>query len=259
MPYETLLLEQDNAIAILTVNRAEKRNALSTQVRQELITALDELRSQPGVRVVVLTGAGDQAFVAGADIREFGSRSVDEQRSAMEAPRVFEAIAEYPKPVIAMINGLALGGGCELAMACDLRVAAESARLGQPEIRLGLIPGGGGTQRLPRLVGVGAALRLILTGESIPAREALAIGLVDEVHPDELLRERTLSLAHMIAGHSPLAVQLARTAVQGALELPLQDGLAREQELFLTAFGSDDGREGVAAFLEKRAPAFTGR
>ena len=258
MPYETLLLEIEDRIATLIVNRPEKRNALNAAVRRDLVAALETLRLNDRVRVVVLTGAGSEAFAAGADVAELAARTPREQRAAMETVRVFDAVAEFPRPVIAMINGFALGGGCELAMACDLRIAAESARLGQPEIRLGLIPGGGGTQRLPRLVGAGPALRMILTGELITAAEALRIGLVDEVHPDDALRERTLRLARVLAGYSPMALRLAKTAVRSALELPLGPGLAHERELFLAAFASADGREGLAAFREKRDPVFTG-
>ena len=258
MPYESLLVHIEERVALLTVNRPERRNALNATVRAELADALAALRDEREVRVVVLTGAGDRAFVAGADIAEFAERTPLEQRQAMLPPRIFELVAEFPKPVIAMINGFALGGGCELALACDLRIAAASARLGQPEIRLGLIPGGGGTQRLPRLVGAGRALRLILTGEVIDATEALRLGLVDEVVPDDALRERTLELARAIAEQSPVAVRLAKEAVRAALELPLAAGLAHERELFVTAFGSEDKAEGVAAFLEKRSPVWKG-
>jgi enoyl-CoA hydratase len=246
-------------VAVLTIDRPEKRNALSAQVRAELIAALDAFREDAEVRVIVLTGAGEKAFVAGADIAEFAERTPLEQRAAMSGRRVFEEIASYPKPVIAMINGFALGGGCELALACDLRVAGETARLGQPEINLGIIPGGGGTQRLPRVVGTGQALRLVLTGELIDAAEALRIGLVDLVYPAAELRERTLEMARQMATKSPVALLMAKTAVHAAAEMPLQAGLAFERELFITCFASEDKREGVAAFLEKRAPVFEGR
>lgn len=259
MPYESLLVSIEERVATLTVNRPERRNALNATVRTELVDALEALREESEVRVVILTGAGDRAFVAGADITEFAERTPLEQRQAMQPPRIFELVAAFPKPVIAMINGFALGGGCELALACDLRIAAASARLGQPEIRLGLIPGGGGTQRLPRLVGPGRALRLILTGELIDAAEALRLGLVDEVVPDDALRPRTLELARAIAGQSPVAVRLAKEAVRAALELPLAAGLAHERELFITAFGSEDKAEGVAAFLAKRSPEWKGK
>jgi enoyl-CoA hydratase len=177
----------------------------------------------------------------------------------MQGRRVFDELAGFPKPTIAMINGAALGGGCELALACDVRVAARSARLGQPEVRLGLIPGGGGTQRLPRLVGAGRALRLILTGDLIDAEEAYRIGLIDILADDDELQSRTIELARTMAAHSPVALRLAKNAVAAALEAPLSAGLAQERELFITAFGSEDGREGVSAFLEKRTPGFTGR
>jgi enoyl-CoA hydratase len=257
-PFETLRLEREGRVAIVTVNRPDKRNALNAIVRHEIVEALDHVRADPEVRVVIFTGAGDNAFIAGADINEFAERSALEQRAVMSGRVVFEEVAAFPRPTLAMINGFALGGGCELALACDLRLAARSARLGQPEIKLGIIPGGGGTQRLPRLVGPGQALRLILSGELIGADEAARIGLVDVVCEDAHLRERTLQLAHAIASHSPLAVQLAKTAVRAALESPLSAGLLHERELFITAFASEDRREGMAAFLEKRSPTFRG-
>jgi enoyl-CoA hydratase len=256
---ETVRIERDGAVAILTVDRPEKRNALNAAVRRELIAALDELRDDAEVRVLVLTGAGEKAFVAGADIAEFAERTPLEQRAAMTGRRVFDEIAAYPKPVIAMINGFALGGGCELALVCDLRIAADTARLGQPEINLGIIPGGGGTQRLPRVVGTGQAMRLVLTGEIVDAAEALRIGLVDLVHPAAELRTRTLELARGMATKSPVALQMAKSAVRAAAEMPLAAGLSYETELFATCFASDDKREGVAAFLEKRPASFTGR
>lgn len=259
MSYDTLLVSIEERIAIITINRPDKRNALNATVRHEIIAALDALRDDDTVRVVVFTGAGEKAFIAGADIAEFAERTPTEQRAAMTGRRIFDEIAAFPKPVLAMINGFALGGGCELALACDVRVAARSARFGQPEVRLGLIPGGGGTQRLPRLVGHGAALRLILSGDIIDATEAHRIGLVDELVDDTALRPRTLELARTLAAHSPLALRLAKTAVETAAELPLGAGLAHERELFMTAFSSEDRIEGVTAFLQKRQPEFRGR
>jgi enoyl-CoA hydratase len=256
---EALLVERADRVAIVTVNRPDKRNALNTTVRQELVRVFDHLRDDDDTRVVVLTGAGDKAFIAGADIAEFAQRTPLQQREAMSNRVMFEVIADLPKPTIAMINGFALGGGCELALACDLRIAARSARLGQPEIKLGLIPGGGGTQRLPRLVGPGQALRLIYSGELITAEEAQRIGLVELVVDDAELKTRTLEFARTIASHSPVALQFAKSAVRAALESPLSAGLRYERELFITAFGSDDKREGVAAFLEKRSPDFKGK
>jgi len=258
MPYETLRIETDAGVALITIDRQEKRNALNTTVRAELVAALDALRDDDAVRVLVITGAGDKAFVAGADIGEFAGRTPLEQRAAMTGRRVFDEVAAYPKPVIAMINGFCLGGGCELALACDLRIAADTAKLGQPEINLGIIPGGGGTQRLPRVVGTGQAMRLVLSGEIIDAAEALRIGLVDLVHPAAGLRERAMELARKMAEKSPVALRMAKSAVRAAAEMPMAAGLAYETELFVTCFGSDDKREGVAAFLEKRPPRFTG-
>lgn len=257
--FDTLLLDRSDHVATITINRPEKRNALNGTVRRELVEALDALRGDAGVRVVVITGAGEKAFVAGADIGEFAQRTPIQQREAMEGRRVFDELAGFPRPVIAAINGYALGGGCELALACDLRLAARSARLGQPEVNLGILPGGGGTQRLPRLVGHGAAMRLILTGELIDAEEAHRIGLVDEVVDDDALADRARELAASIARHSPVALTLIKQAVRAAAETPLQAGLALERELFITAFASEDRVEGVSAFLEKREPDFQGR
>lgn len=256
--YETLIVSIENHVAVITINRPDKRNALNSAVRRELIEALDQLRTDDSARVVVITGAGDKAFIAGADISEFAERTPVQQRAVMAERRIFDEVAEFPKPVIAMINGFALGGGCELALACDVRVAARSAKLGQPEIKLGIIPGGGGTQRLPRMVGVGSALRLILTGELIGAEEAARMGLVDVLSEDSHLRARTMEIATAMAAHSPLTLRLAKAAVRAAEEMPLSSGLAFERELFITAFGSEDKREGVAAFFEKRTPAFKG-
>jgi enoyl-CoA hydratase len=259
MGYETLRVDTRDRVATVTIDRPEKRNALNVQVRAELVAAFDALAENGDVRVVVLTGAGEKAFVAGADIGEFAQRTPIEQRTAMEGRRVFEVIADFPKPTIASINGFALGGGCELAMSCDLRIAARSARLGQPEVNLGILPGGGGTQRLPRLVGAGRAMRMILTGELIDAVEAERIGLVDLLVDDHELAGQTRALAEQIAGHSPVALKLIKQAVRAAAEMPLAAGLALERELFITAFSSEDRTEGVAAFLEKRTPDFRGR
>ena len=211
------------------------------------------------MRVVVFTGAGEKSFIAGADISEFEGRTAHQQRSVMLGQSLFTAFDNFPKPVIAMINGFCLGGGCELALACDLRIASEKARLGQPEINLGIIPGGGGTQRLTRLVGEGKAMEMILTGEMIDAQTAFNIGLVNMVVPHEDLEAKTMALAGRIAEKSPVALRLAKEAVKLAARSSLDEGLRREVDLFALCFASEDKEEGVKAFLEKRKPAFTGR
>jgi enoyl-CoA hydratase len=254
-----VLKESIDRVAVLTINRPDKRNALNGATRAALIDALQEIRASEDIRVVVITGAGDKAFIAGADIGEFEGRTPVDQFRVMKASSVFDIVEAFPKPVIAMINGFALGGGCELAMACDIRIAADSARLGQPEVNLGIIPGGGGTQRLPRLVGSGNAYKLLFTGELIDAAEALRMGLVDEVVPLNQLRERVLGLAATIGEKSPVALQLIKEAVRASLRTPLDEGLRQETTLFGIAFASEDKAEGVRAFLDKRKADFKGR
>ncbi|HEX8177979.1 MAG TPA: enoyl-CoA hydratase-related protein [Pyrinomonadaceae bacterium] len=257
--YETLLVEQRDRVATITINRPDKRNALNIKTREEGAAALEELRADENVRVVVITGAGDKAFIAGADIAEFAGRTAVTQRDVMTGRSLFTAIDSFPKPVIAMVNGYCLGGGCELAMACDLRIASERASFGQPEINLGIIPGGGGTQRLTHLVGEGKAMELILTGEIINAQVAHAIGLVNMVVPHEDLAAKTMELANRIAEKSPIALRLAKEAVKTAARSSLDEGLRREIDLFALCFSSADKDEGVQAFLEKRKPEFKGR
>lgn len=258
-PSELILEERVGRVAVLTVNRPDKLNALSQEVRDEMVAAFARLEGDDAVGVVVVTGAGEKSFIAGADIGEFEGRSPFDQREAMRSPRIFDAAAAFPKPVVAMINGFCLGGGCELAMSCDLRIASDRARFGQPEIKLGLIPGGGGTQRLPRLVGVGQALRLILTGDMIDAAEAQRIGLVEMVVPHDELRAKALEVAGRIAAMSPLTLRVAKEAVRAAEELPMSAGLPYERDLFCLCFSTDDKREGVEAFLAKRKPEWRGR
>src|SRR6267142_2759922 len=212
--YETLLVERRERVALITINRPDKRNALHIKTREEGAALLEELRNDSSVGVVVITGAGDKAFIAGADIAEFAGRTAMMQRDVMTARSLFTAIDTFPKPIIAMINGYCLGGGCELALACDLRIASETASFGQPEINLGIIPGGGGTQRLTRLVGEGKAMEMILTGEIIDAKTAHAIGLVNHVVPADQLQAKTLEVANRIADKSPVALRLAKDAVK---------------------------------------------
>ncbi len=259
MAYRNVRLEKEGRVGIITIARPEKLNAMDAEVKRELVQALEEWRHDDGVRVVVLTGEGEKAFVAGADIQEFAARGVLEQREVMRALDLYDAFDFYPKPTIAMINGYCLGGGCELALACDLRIMVEGAKIGQPEINIGLVPGGGGSQRLPRLVGYGQALRLILTGDRIQAQEALRMGLVEVVVPRDQLRSKTLEVANAMAGKSPVALRLAKEAVKMALRTGLDEGLRREAFMFLLAFASEDKAEGVSAFLEKREPEFKGR
>jgi enoyl-CoA hydratase len=258
MSYETLLVERQDPVAVVTVNRPDKLNALNTSVRRELTRAFAELGADPAIRALILAGAGEKAFIAGADISEFAGRTPLEQRQVMRTDSVYDAASGCSKPIVAAIHGFCLGGGCELAMACDIRIASEDARLGQPEVNLGIIPGGGGTQRLPRLVGEGYAMKMILTGEFIPAAEALRIGLVDEVVPRERLMARALELAGKIAEKSPVAVRLAREAIKASRRMGLTEGLELEGNLFAVAFSSADKEEGVRAFLDKRKPSFSG-
>lgn len=256
---EALLVEKlEGHVALLTVNRPDKLNALNGEVRCALVGALNTLLPDDEVRVVILTGAGEKAFIAGADIGEFKDATPVQQYRSMERGNIYSALEAFPKPVIAMINGYCLGGGCELAMACDIRIASDRASLGQPEVNLGIIPGGGGTQRLPRLVGEGHALRLILSGEMIGAEEARTIGLVEEVVPAAELRERTLTLARTIASKGPVALQAAKESVLAARRMPLDEGLKFERAWFSLLFSTRDKDEGVGAFLEKRKAEFRG-
>lgn len=259
MSNETVLFEQEGRVAILTVNRPDKLNALNQAVRDEMLAHLQKIETDDSIGVVVITGSGDKSFIAGADIQEFAGRSPFDQREAMAFPRVFDIMANYPKPVIAMINGFCLGGGCELSMSCDIRIASDKARFGQPEIKLGLIPGGGGTQRMPRLIGLGNAMRLILTGEMIGAAEALQIGLVDQVVPHEELRAKTLELAAKIASFSQLTVRVAKEAMRCSERMAIEEGILHERDLFCLCFSTEDKKEGVDAFLAKRAPEWKNR
>jgi enoyl-CoA hydratase len=258
--YETLLCEVKDQVARVTLNRPKVLHALNAQVFDELEAVFSSLATDPAVRVILLTGSGEKAFAAGADINELaGTDPVAGEAKARRGQAVFRLIETCGKPVIACINGFALGGGCELALACTLRIASTNARLGQPEVKIGIIPGYGGTQRLPRLIGKGAALKMILTAEMVSAAEALRLGLVDEVvAPDQLL-PRAEQLAQTIAGMAPLAVRDSIRAVNSGYDLPLASGLELEASLFGLACSTSDKREGAQAFLEKRTPHWNGK
>ena len=258
MNHAHVLLSVDAGIAEITINRPEKLNALNETVRRELTEVFDAIADRGDVKVAILTGAGDKAFVAGADVSEFAARTPAEQRDVYERRRVYDALAEFPKPVICAVHGFCLGGGNELALACDLRVADATARFGQFEIRLGLIPGAGGTQRLARLVGPGQAMRIGLCGDFVDAPEAHRIGLVEFLVAEGQHVAEARRIAGRMARWSPVTLQLVKKAVREAGEHHLSEGLATEKELFLEAFASADGREGVRAFVEKRRARFTG-
>lgn len=260
MSYENILLEIRDSIAIVTLNRPKVLNALNASTLRELDSAIHELSTNAAVRVILLTGAGEKAFAAGADIQELaGVSAFDGHALALRGQRVFDRIESCGKPVIACINGFALGGGCELALACTFRIAGEAAKFGQPEVKLGLIPGYGGSQRLPRLIGKGAALRLLLTGEMISAAEALRIGLVEEVVPSDQLLTRAEQIARTIAAQAPLAISKCIEAVHAGYDLPLRQALDLEASLFGLCCATEDKVEGTKAFLEKRAATWTGK
>ncbi len=257
--YETITVEKRGKIAILTINRPDKLNALNKQVHTEGVAALDEMRRDDEIRVLVITGSGEKSFVAGADISEFEGQTPVTQRNLFHEKTFFNTIDAFPKPVIAMVNGFCLGGGNELALACDLRICSENARFSQPEINLGIMCGGGGTQRLPRLVGEGRAMEMALTGDMIDAETAFKFGLVNHVYPIAELEAKTMELAEKIAEKAPIALQLSKEAVKFASRSNLDEGLRREVDLFAICFSTEDKQEGVAAFLEKRRPEFKGR
>jgi enoyl-CoA hydratase len=260
MTYENLLVEREGAVAIVTINRPEKRNALNTLTLREIHHVMTALGADAAVGAIVLTGAGDKAFVAGADISELAVMTPAGGKDHSAAgQRAFDAIETLGTPVIAAVNGFALGGGCELAMACTLRLAADSARFGQPEINLGLTPGYAGTQRLPRLVGRGRALELLLTGDMISAQRALEIGLVNRVVPAADLRAEALALATTLAAKAPIATRYILDLVHHGADMPLAEAQHLESTLFGLIASTDDMREGTRAFLDKRAAAWKGR
>jgi len=260
MIFENILLEKKNAIAYVTVNRPKVLNALNSATLEELRAAFTDIKNDASIRVVMFTGAGEKAFIAGADIGELGKQDpVAAKEFTHRGQSVLDLIENLGKPVIACINGFALGGGCEIAMACTMRLASENAKLGQPEVKLGVIPGLGGSQRLPRLVGKGIAMQLVTTGEMITAQEAHRIGLVNEVTSAAELIPRAEAIAQKIIANAPLAVQFAMEAVNRGLEMPLAEGMYLEAVLFAVACASEDKKEGIAAFLEKRPAQFKGK
>jgi enoyl-CoA hydratase/carnithine racemase len=257
---ENVLYEKKDAIAYVTVNRPKVLNALNHQTWADLRTAFEEARDDGQVRGVILTGAGEKAFIAGADIGELAHLSaVEAERSSSFGQAVLNLVENLGKPVVAAVNGFALGGGCETALACTIRIAAENAKFGQPEVKLGLLPGGGGTQRLPRLVGKGRALQLILSGETISATEAYRIGLVNEVVPAGDLMSRAEAILKQIFINAPIAVQYSLEAVNKGLETSQAEGLLLEASYFGLCAATEDKKEGTSAFLEKRAAQFQGR
>lgn len=260
MVFETLLDEKRDGIGYVTVNRPDKLNALNRKVMEELNACFEDLLRNDEVRAVILTGAGEKAFVAGADINELAVQSpVEGKETSLRGQRVLDLIENLGKPVIAAVNGYALGGGCELAMACTLRVASENARFGQPEVKLGIIPGYAGTQRLPRLLGKGRALEMILTGEPITAQEAYRIGLVNQVVALKDLIPNAETLARKIMANGPLAVKFALEAVHHGMEMTQEEGQFLEATLFGLCCTTADMKEGTRAFLEKRPAKFVGK
>jgi enoyl-CoA hydratase/carnithine racemase len=257
---KNVLYEKKGAIAYVTLNRPKVLNALNQQTWEDLRAAFEDARDDAEVRGVILTGAGDKAFIAGADISELANvTAVEAQKSSSYGQEVLDFIEDLGMPVVAAVNGFALGGGCETAMACTIRVASENAKFGQPEVKLGVIPGGGGTQRLPRLVGKGRALQLILSGEMIDAQEAYRIGLVNEVVPAANLITRAEAILKQIFANAPIAVKFALEAVNKGLETSSAEGLSLEAALFGLCAGTEDKKEGTQAFLQKRAAQFQGR
>jgi len=260
MAYENILLEKKSSIAYVTVNRPKVLNALNMATMEELRSAFHDIKSDANVRVAILTGSGEKAFIAGADISELAKQdAITGKEYTHRGQSVLSLIENLGKPVIACINGFALGGGCEIALACTMRLASENSKLGQPEVKLGIIPGYGGSQRLPRLVGKGLATQLLLTGEMITAQDALRIGLVNEVTAPADLIPRAQAIAQKIIANAPLAVQYTLEAVNKGMEMNLKEGLYLEATLFGLSCATEDKKEGTAAFLEKRPAQFKGK
>ncbi|HYK11416.1 MAG TPA: enoyl-CoA hydratase-related protein [Gemmatimonadales bacterium] len=260
MAYQTLLFDVKDGVAVVTINRPDKLNALNDQVMAELADAAEKIATDPAIQGTILTGAGPKSFVAGADISDLAKQGpFDGKARAMRGQGVLRRLETCGKPVIAAVNGFALGGGCELAMACHIRIASENAKFGQPEVKLGIAPGYGGTQRLPRLVGKGVALQLILTAEMIDAAEAYRIGLVNKVVPTNELMAESEKMLRGILSMGPLAVRLSMEAIDSGLEMTLDEGLLLEANHFGLLAATEDTKEGLSAFLEKRPAKFTGK
>ncbi|MCH8033954.1 MAG: enoyl-CoA hydratase/isomerase family protein [Bacteroidetes bacterium] len=257
MSYQTLLLDVKDNIAVVTLNRPDKLNALNTQTINDLNSVFDELKENEGVYVIVLTGSGEKAFVAGADIKELNKLDIISAKEfAEKGQQVFNKIEKFDKPIIAAVNGFALGGGCELALACHIRLASDNAKFGQPEVNLGIIPGYGGSQRLARLINTGRAMEYILTADMISADEAYRIGLVNKVYPLNELLDKSIEMAKKITGKGQQAIRLAVKAVIAVDEMSLKEGQKFEASLFALCCGTEDFKEGTSAFLEKRKPEF---
>lgn len=261
MDFKNIIYEMTDGVATITINRPDKRNALNLETRRELKEALRLIRGDDNVKIVVITGAGDVAFIAGADLNDLKDMAPLEIEKYLNqyGQRIYNEIAEIEVPVIAMINGFCLGGGCEVAIACDIRIASENAKFGQPEVVVGLIPGGGGTQRLPRLIGYGKAKELILTGDIIDAREAERIGLVNKVVAQGELKKTVDEMVGKLLGRSQVVLKAAKKAINHSMQSGLDEGLAYEAQVFCLGFSSEDCREGIAAFLEKRKPSYKGK
>jgi len=256
---ENVLIERKGKIGLVTVNRPEQMNSMNSETRSELASAFADLGKDSTVSAIILTGAPGKAFIAGADIKEFLERDMSNQEALEEDWIVTKVISNLSKPVIAMIDGFCLGGGLEIAMACDLRIASDKSKLGQPEINLGIIPGAGGTQRLTRLIGEGRAMEMILTGRMITAEEACNYGILNFTYAAEELEAKTMEIANTIAEKSSYAIERAKKSVKAVSQMNLEEGLKLEREMFIECANSEDGKEGITAFIEKRKPDFKGR
>ena len=256
---ENVLMKKNGEIGIVTVNRPQQMNSMNSLTRSELAEAFKLLENDKNIAVILLTGSKGKAFIAGADIKEFLNQTIETEKKLEEDWIVTNIISNLKKPVIAVIDGFCLGGGLELAMSCDLRIASDRSKLGQPEINIGIIPGAGGTQRLTRLIGEGRAMEMILTGRMITAEEAFRYGIINFVYDSDNLMDEAMKIANTIGEKSKYAVERAKKSVKAVSEMKLEDGLKLEREMFIECLNSEDGREGITAFIEKRKPNFKGK